>query len=214
MSKVSCIQRLTCKSPTLTCFPNHPPTHSLTQSINHLLEQGRPDEAAALLEEARARYYSSSAEPINGLDTGDNRNATVKGTSYPPSSSRETGNGSFPFVDETTAAASYFGRSSPRASWRACDDRSSWRESRDNEPVSTRVSCSSSVADEAGPVLLGRSSSPWRSCEEWPSCDEAEPDGTEPPTPYGTEPPTPYGTEPPTPSTERCGHSPDRRFDV
>ena len=186
------------------------------------MEQGRPDEAAALLEEARARYYSSSAEPINGLDTGDNRNATVKGTSYPPSSSRETGNGSFPFVDETTAAASYFGRSSPRASWRACDDRSSWRESRDNEPVSTRVSCSSSVADEAGPVLLGRSSSPWRSCEEWPSCDEAEPDGTEPPTPYGTEPPTPYGTEPPTPygtepptpSTERCGHSPDRRFDV
>jgi hypothetical protein len=179
-------------------------THSLTHSLTILLEQGRPDEAAALLEEARARYPSSSAGPIHGLDTGASRNNAGEGSSYLLSSSREAGSGSFPFVDETTTAASYFGRSSRRASrgapattgapgWHPC-------ENRDNEPASARVSCSSSVADEASLVLFRAPSSPWRSCEEWSSYDETEQDGTEPPTPYGTEPPTPYRTEPPTQS--------------
>ena len=64
---------------------------------------------------------------------------------------------------------------------------------------------------EAGLELLGRSSSPRRSCEEWSSYDETEPEGTEPPTPYGTE----YRTEPSTPTTVGHGHGgPDHRFGV
>lgn len=170
---------------------------SMDNLANLRQEQGRPDEAAALLAEAqaRARYPSSSAVLINGLDdfqNGVSRQDTDK------SSSLETGTagsstlgsttpiwrrprGSFQFVDEAAGRGPAVWRSSwlscdesARGSWHSCEDRSSWRfgenrrsrEDRDSEPASARVS-----------TRERRSS-----CEEWSSSEEAEPHLTEPPT--------------------------------
>jgi tetratricopeptide (TPR) repeat protein len=104
-------------------------THSLTHTHSPTrftyLKQGRCDEAAALHEEARALHPSLSEQPINNLDSSASRNDTGDGNSDLPCS--QVANDS-PLVGEPTAAASYSPRNSPPASYRSCEEWTSYEE--------------------------------------------------------------------------------------